>query len=241
MGEIKDIDIIGSALLDYQTGKHCENIITYSSIGGNDQMDIPFLFRSYEEMPIIEQKALDLCKGNVLDIGCGAGSHALYLQKKNLTVKAIDISKGAIETCVLRGVKKAVVQNIWDIKNEKFDTILGLMNGVGISEKLDNLTSFLLHLKELLSSEGHILLDSSDVIYMYEEEDRDAILKETEKYYGEVAFEMVYLGQFSKLIRWLFVDFSTLESHAQKAGLKCELIIQGYHYDFLVRLSPIKI
>ena len=241
MGEIKDIDIIGSALLDYQTGKYCENIITYSSIGGNDQMDIPFLFRSYEEMPIIEQKALDLCKGNVLDIGCGAGSHALYLQKKNLTVKAIDISKGAIETCVLRGVKKAVVQNIWDIKNEKFDTILGLMNGVGISEKLENLTSFLLHLKALLSSEGSILLDSSDVIYMYEEEDRGAILKETENYYGEVAFEMVYLGQFSKLIHWLFVDFSTLESHAQKAGLKCELIIQGYHYDFLVRLSPIKI
>ena len=86
-------DIIGKALLDYQLGNFSENIITYSSIAGNDEMDIPFLFRSYDEMPIIEQKALDLCKGQVLDIGCGAGSHTLYIQNKNLEVKAIDISK----------------------------------------------------------------------------------------------------------------------------------------------------
>ena len=213
-------DIIGKALLDYQTGNFYENIITYSSIGGNDEMDIPFLFRSYDEMPVIEQKALDLCNGNVLDIGCGAGSHALYLQDKNLEVKAIDVSKGAIETCMLRGVKKAEVENIWNIKNEKYDTILALMNGIGISEKIENLTAFLLHLKNLLNSEGQILLDSSDVIYMYDKEDREAILQENNKYYGEVVFEMVYQGQFSKLIHWLFVDFSTLQVHAKKAGLK---------------------
>lgn len=239
MGEIKDIDIIGKALLDYQTNNFFENIITYSSIGGNDEMDIPFLFRSYDEMPIIERKALDLCNGNILDIGCGAGSHALYLQDKNFKVKAIDISKGAIETCKLRGVNKAMVQNIWNIKNEKFDTILALMNGVGISEKIENLTAFFVHLKKLLNLNGQILLDSSDVIYMYDEEDREALLQETDNYYGEVVFEMAYQGQFSQLIHWLFVDFSTLRCHAKKAGLKCELIIEGFHYDFLVKLTPI--
>lgn len=240
MGKIKDIDIIGKALLDYQTGKYYENIITYSSIGGNDEMDIPFLFRSYEEMPIIEQKALDLCIGNVLDIGCGAGSHSLHLQEKNLKVKSIDISEGAIKTCNFRGVKKAVTQNIWDIKNEKYDTILSLMNGIGISEKLEFLTTFLIHLKTLINPNGQILLDSSNVIYMYDEDERDAILNETKKYYGEVVFEMAYLGEFSKLISWLFVDLTTLKSHAKKAGLECELIIEGYHYDFLVKLTPIK-
>ena len=240
MKEFNSTDIIGKALLDYQFGNFSENIITYSSIAGKDEMDIPFLFRSYDEMPIIEQKALDLCKGKVLDIGCGAGSHALYLQNKNLKVKAIDISKGAIETCILRGIKKAAVQNIWSIKNEKYDTILTLMNGVGISEKLNNLTAFLIHLKALLKTKGQILLDSSDVIYMYEEEDRETISKQAEKYYGEVSFEMVYQGQFGKLIHWLFVDFSTLHAHASRAGLKCELIIKGYHYDFLVRLTHAK-
>ena len=233
-------DIIGKALLDYQAGNFFENIITYSSVGGNDEMDIPFLFRSYDEMPVIEQKALDLCNGNVLDIGCGAGSHALYLQDKNIEVKAIDISKGAVETCMLRGVKKAMVQNVWNIKNDKYDTILALMNGVGISEKLENLTEFLTHLKSLLNSKGQILLDSSDIIYMYSEEDRESILQEKNKYYGDVVFEMVYQGQFSKLIHWLFADFSTLQVHAKKAGLKCELIKEGFHYDFLAKLTPLK-
>ena len=240
MKKISSTDIIGKALLDYQLGNFSENIITYSSIAGNDEMDIPFLFRSYDEMPIIEQKALDLCKGQVLDIGCGAGSHTLYLQNKNLEVKAIDISKGAIETCILRGIKKATVQNIWNIKNEKYDTILTLMNGVGICEKLDNLTAFLIHLKTLLNTKGQILLDSSDVIYMYKEEDRETISKQATKYYGEVSFEMVYQGQFGNLIHWLFVDFSTLQAHAMRAGLKCELIIEGYHFDFLVRLTHAK-
>ena len=238
MKKENNIDIIGKALLDYQLGNFTENIITYSSIAGNDQMDVPFLFRSYDEMPIIEQKALDLCKGNILDIGCGAGSHALYLQNKHFNVKAIDISTGAIETCNLRGIKNASVQNIWNLKNEKYDTILSLMNGIGISEKLENLTTFLMHLKTLLKAGGQILLDSSDVIYMYEEEQRESISKETEKYYGEVTFEMVYQGQFSKLMLWLFVDFLTLKAHAKKAGLKCEIILEGYHYDFLVRLTP---
>jgi len=238
MKKKSDIDIIGKALLDYQSGNFIENIITYSSIAGNDEMDIPFLFRSYDEMPIIEQKALDLCKGKVLDIGCGAGSHALYLQNKNLKVKAIDISEGAIETCILRGIKNAVIQNIWRLKNEKYDTILVLMNGVGISEKLDKLTAFLVHLKHLLSAKGQIILDSSDVIYMYDEEKRETISKQTENYYGDVVFEMVYQGQFSKLIPWLFVDLTTLQAHAKKAGLKCEMILEGYHHDFLVRLTP---
>lgn len=240
MKKFGNSDIIGKALLDYQLGNFSENIITYSSIAGNDEMDIPFLFRSYDEMPIIEQKALDLCKGEVLDIGCGAGSHTLYLQNKNLEVKAIDISKGAIETCILRGIKKAAVQNIWNIKNEKYDTILTLMNGVGICEKLDNLSAFLIHLKSLLNTKGQILLDSSDVIYMYEEEDRETISKQTHKYYGEVSFEMVYQGQFGKLIHWLFIDFHSLQAHATRAGLKCELIKEGYHYDFLVRLTHAK-
>lgn len=237
MGKIINNDIIGQALLDYQLGNYTENIITYSSIAGMDEMDIPFLFRSIDEMPIIEQKAMQLCSGNILDIGCGSGSHALHLQNKNLQVKAIDISKGAIETCTLRGIKNAKVQDIWHIKNEKFDTVLALMNGIGICGKLENLTPFLLHLKSLLNPKGQILLDSSDVFYMYEDANKEAILSESENYYGEVVFELIYKNQFSKLFNWLFVDFQTLQSHAKKAGLKCELIKEGYHYDFLVKMT----
>ncbi len=232
-----NIDIIGKALLDYQLDKYSENIMTYSSIGGYDEMDIPFLFRSFDEMTILEQKTMQMCKGSVLDIGCGAGSHTLHLLSNGMKVTAIDTSVGAIETCKLRGIKNALVQNIWDVHNEKFDTILAPMNGIGMCEKLENLATFLLHLKSLLNPNGQILLDSSDLIYMYEKKNRENILKENKNYYGEVTFEMVYKNQFTDLFHWLFVDFNTLEYHAKKVGLTCELIMEGYHHDFLVKMT----
>ena len=233
----REKDIIGRALLDYQLGNYSENIITYSSIAGNDEMDIPLLFRSYDEMPDIEQRAMELCRGSVLDVGCGSGSHALFLQNKGHEVKAIDISPGAIETCKLRKVKNTSTCNIWDIKIEKYDTILALMNGVGMCETLGNLAPFLSHLKSLLKPNGQILLDSSDIIYMYDDNLKEQLIQDSENYYGEVVFEMAYKGEFSPHIFWLFADFQNLKSSAEKAGLNCELIQEGLHYNFLVSLT----
>ena len=240
MGKIINNDIIGTALLDYHSGNYTENINTHSSIAGKDEMELPWLFRTFHEMPVIEQTALQLCKGSVLDLGCGAGSHALYLQNKDFEVKAIDISKGAIETCIHRGVKNAKIQNIWDIDNEKFDTILALMNGVGISETLDNLTAFLNHLKTLLNKNGQILIDSSDVIYMYQGKNGEHHLPKNKNYYGEVLFELTYKNKCSKPLNWLFVSFDILKLYANEADLQCELIKEGYHYDYLAKLTLLK-
>lgn len=237
MGKVINNDIIGTALLDYQSGNYTENITTYSSIAGKDEMELSWLFRSFHEMPMIEQHALNLCRGKVLDLGCGSGSHTLYLQEKKLEVKAIDISKGAIKTCIERGVKNAKVQNILDIKNEYFDTILALMNGVGISGSLDGLTPFLKHLKTLLNKNGQILIDSSDVIYMYQSNDGGYNLPESKNYYGEVVFELTYKNKCSKPLHWLFAGFDILQKHAKEAGLQCKLIKKGYHFDYLARLS----
>ncbi len=237
MGKIIDNDIFGKALLDYQSGNYTEDIITHSTISGKDEMELPWLFRTFDEMPMLEQTALKICKGKVLDVGCGAGSHSLYLQNKNLEIKAIDISEGAIETCFKRGVKNVKVQNIWDIKNDKYDTILALMNGVGISGDLANLTPFLNHLKTLLTINGQIIMDSSDVIYMYQDEFGEFHIPKWKNYYGEVTFEFQYKNEFSEKFKWLFVAFDILQKHAKEAGLECELIKEGYHYDYLARLS----
>ncbi len=126
------MDIFGKALLDYQNGNHIEDIKTFSSLDEEDTIPVPYLFRNYGEMPVIEQKALHLCRGSVLDIGCGAGSHSLYLQEKGFQVTALDSSQGAIETCKRRGVKSTQNCSIQDFKNQKFDTLLLLMNGIGI-------------------------------------------------------------------------------------------------------------
>ncbi len=233
----KTNDIYGQALLDYQNGNFTEDIKTFSSIAGEDIYPLPYLFRSFNEMPKLEQKALQLSKGKIIDVGCGAGSHSLYLQKKNKEVFAIDVSKGAIETCRLRGINNASVQDIWQLKKQQFDTILLLMNGAGMCGKLHKLTNFLNHLKTLLSPNGQILLDSTDVIYMFEDENGDYIIDVNQDYYGETTFRMEYKNQKGKPFNWLYIDFNNLQRASEFCGLQCELILEGSHYDYLAKIS----
>ncbi|GAA6766745.1 class I SAM-dependent methyltransferase [Flavobacterium johnsoniae] len=232
-------DLFGKAMYDFQTNNSPEDIITETSISEEDEMSVEYLFRSYDEMPKIEQKALQLATGKILDVGCGAGSHSLSLQNdRNLDVVSIDISEKAIETCRLRGLKNTQVQNVLDFKGEKFDTILLLMNGTGIFGKLENCNKYLSKLKSLLNPGGQILIDSSDIIYMFDEDEDGGkwIPSETE-YYGELTFTISYKGEKEETFDWLYLDYNTLQNAAIANGLKCELIMEGEHYDYLAKLS----
>lgn len=232
------MDILGDAALDFQKGNYTEDIITFSSLGEEDTMPLPYLFRDFTSMPILEQKALKLCKGKVLDIGCGAGSHSLYLQKKRVSVVALDHSKGAIETCKLRGITNCVHSDIYDFKDQKFDTLLLLMNGIGIVGKLNCVDQFLKHLKKMLHPGGQILLDSSDIIYMFEEDDDGGRwLPASQNYYGEVVFTMSYKGRKSEPFPWLYLDPNTLKNAANANHLNCEIVSVGEHFDYLARLT----
>ena len=231
-------DLFGKAILDFQTNNTPENLITETSISEKDEMSVAYLFRSFKEMPKIEQLALELCKGKILDVGCGAGSHSLYLQnEQNLEIVAIDISENAIEACKLRGLRNAFVEDVFKLENQKFDTILLLMNGTGIAGKLKNLNNFFLKLKSLLNENGQILIDSSDLIYMFDEEEKQELLDQKEyDYYGEVAFNLTYKKQNEISFDWLYVDFETLKDFAKVAGLSCEKLIVGENFDYLARL-----
>ena len=232
-------DVLGTALKAYYFDKNTKDkLLTNSSISEEDELPLDYLLRDFNEMPAIEQKALKLAKGNTLDIGCGAGSHALYLQNKNLKVTAIDISEGAIEVAKDRGIKNAEVANIYNFNpDEKFDTILVLMNGTGICGKLNNLAPFLTHLSTFLNPNGQILIDSSDIIYMYEDENGDHWIDATKDYYGEVQFWMNYQENQSETFDWLYVDYNTLQRCAVYNNLNCELILEGDHYDYLARIT----
>ena len=231
-------DLVGKAMLDFQTNNNPENLITETTISEEDEMSVAYLFRSFEEMPVIEQIALQTAKGKILDVGCGAGSHSLYLQNQHQhDVTAIDISANAIKTCKLRGILKAKVQDVMTLKNEKFDTILLLMNGAGMCGKLNKVGSFLIKLKSLLNSNGQILLDSSDIIYMFDEdEDGGKWISSENDYYGEVIFNIQYKGEKEKPFQWMYIDYNTLQHAAIANGLKCELLKEGEHYDYLARL-----
>lgn len=233
------LDLFGKAMLDYQTHNNPEDIITETSISEPDEMSVSYLFRSYNEMPEIEKKALQLARGKILDVGCGAGSHSLSLQNdRNLEVHAIDISAQAVQTCQLRGLKNALVQNILDFDGEKFDTILLLMNGTGIFGKLENCNLYLQKLKSLLNPEGQILIDSSDIIYMFDEdEDGGKWIPSEKKYYGELTFTLTYKNEKEIPFDWLYLDYNTLQNAAIANDFKCELIQEGEHFDYLARLT----
>jgi SAM-dependent methyltransferase len=231
-------DLFGKAILDYQTGNAPENLITETSISEEDEMSVAYLFRNYSQMPKLEQKALQMAKGRVLDAGCGAGSHSLYLQEnRKIDVIALDISQNAIKACELRGVKNTVVKDIMTYENEKFDTILLLMNGTGIIEKLSNISSLLQKLKSLLNEGGQVLVDSSDIIYMFDtDEDGGVWIPSDLDYYGELTFTISYKGEKEEPFGWLYLDYNTLQNAAVANGLECELIMEGEHYDYLARL-----
>ena len=228
-------DLFGKALLDYHNGNYTEDIITSTSISEEDALPLPYLFRNYAEMPKIEQKALQLAKGNILDIGCGSGSHSLYLQEKGFTTKAIDISEGAIKVAKKRGVKNSEVLNILD-ETETFDTILLLMNGTGIFQEVKQVSIYLKHLKSLLKPNGQILIDSSDIKYMYEDEDGGFWIDTNANYYGELDYFLSYKGEKETPLKWLYLDFEMLKSACTTCGLKCKMLAKGEHFDYLAKI-----
>ena len=227
-------DVFGTAILDYQEGNHTEDLVTSTSISEEDTLPLPYLFRDFPEMPALEQTALKLSKGSVLDVGCGAGSHSLYLTSKGLDVKSIDISEGAIKACQLRGLKNA---QVLDVMNEtaSFDTLILLMNGSGIFQSLAHTPLVLSHLKTLLKPGGQILIDSSDIKYMYQDEDGGYWMDTNKDYYGELDYTVRYKGE-EATFSWMYLDFEHLKIACSQVGLKCELVKEGPHFDFLAKL-----
>lgn len=229
-------DLFGKALLDYHNGNYTCDLITSTNISDDDELPLPYLFRNYKDMPKLEQKALKMTKGYVLDVGCGSGSHSLYLQEKGFNVKAIDLSEGAVEVAKARGVLHVELTNILN-ETTTFDTILLLMNGTGIFQELSQVSKYLTHLKLLLNLDGQILIDSSDITYMYEDEDGGLWIDTNANYYGELDYFLSYKDEDELPIKWLYLDIETLKIECESVGLHCELMMEGDHFDYLAKLT----
>ncbi|MCY0970231.1 class I SAM-dependent methyltransferase [Chryseobacterium wangxinyae] len=230
-------DLMGRAIWDYFHNENPEDLQTETSISELDELPVEYLFRDFEEMNKIEQKALKLAFGKVLDIGAGAGSHSLYLQnEKNLDVTALDISPKSIEVCQLRGIQKAVAQNMLEFSGETFDTILLLMNGTGIFQSLNVIDIYLKKLHSLLNKNGQILIDSTDILYMFDTDDDGGVLIPANGYYGELDYIVHYKGESEEPIKWLYLDFDTLQNAAVNNGFKIEMILKDED-SYLARLT----
>ena len=228
-------DVLGNAIQDF----HIENKSTPIQLRLNgvkdDDLDPEIFFRAWEEMPELEQFALKMCRGKVLDVGAAAGCHSLVLQEMGLEVLAVEPSRPCANVMTARGVKRIQTSIVEEVNGEKFDTILLLMNGMGMAQKVNLTPDFLRNLASLLNDGGQIIGDSSDIIYTYEQED-GSLLIPSDKYYGEVLYELEYKG-LKDSFDWLFIDPDTLRDAAEEADLDVKEFIPGIHYDYLCVLE----
>jgi SAM-dependent methyltransferase len=223
-------DPVGTAILDYIKTRKPDDIIVSSDICEDDVIPVEVLFRNQNEMPDLELMALESCKGKVLDVGAGAGAHSKELIDRGLDVDSIEISDGAVQYMKSIGLNARKI-NFFDLKNEKYDTILMMMNGIGIAGKLSNLENTLLHAKNLLQPGGKILCDSSDIKYLYEDEDGALWVDLNSEYYGNFRFQMKFKKEKGPWFDWLYVDFENLFNAAKNVGLKAKKILdQDDHY-----------
>lgn len=220
-------DLMGKAIWDLYQNKSADDLLTETSISEIDELPVEYFFRDFDEMNSLEQKALELSTGKILDIGAGAGSHSLYLQnEKKLEVFALDNSPKSVEVCQLRGVKNVWCSDILDFPVQTFDTILLLMNGTGIFESLDKIDFYLEKLQSLLNEKGQILIDSTDILYMYDRDEDGGVMVPADRYYGEVDYFIHYQLDTENPTKWLYLDFETFKRAAENNGFEIEKILQ---------------
>ena len=231
-------DPIGRAVYDFHYHSINQPIIVHSDDFDDDTIDTSYLFRTYKQMPALEKKAISLCSGTILDVGACAGPHSVYLQQKGFEVTALETSALCCEVLKDRNITKIVQQDIFKFNGQTFDTILLLMNGTGIAGSLSGLEVLLHHLKTLLNPGGQILIDSSDLIYLFEEEDGSALIDiSAGKYYGELTFQTEYKNWVSRPFSWLYADLNNLEDAIEKNQLKLKKVFKGQHYDYLAQIT----
>jgi SAM-dependent methyltransferase len=236
-------DILGQALLDYHHGKAPAATLTvHCSAADDEPLPAAYFFRTVLQMPELERQALDESRGRVLDLGAGAGCHSLELQSRGFEVKAVDVSAGAVQVMTERGVQNVARHDLFAAKPAAelpYDTILLLMNGLGLAGTLEGLDKFLAHARTLLAPGGQILATSSDVRYLFEDEDGALRINLNGPYYGEVQYTLRYKGKDGEPFPWLFVDAALLNDAAEAAGYSADFIGEDENEQYLVRLTPL--
>ena len=233
----KHYDPIGQAVWDYQNGITDESIVVKTDIAEDELLSPSYFFRTFEAMPVQEQEALKRCSGKILDIGAGAGAHSLWLQEHGFEVDALDISPFSCDTMRKRGVKNVLLKDVYTLKDQKYDTILLLMNGAGVAQTLPGLEILLMHLKTLLNPGGKILADSSDLLYLFTDENGETWIDiASDTYYGEMEYQLTYKSIKGKPFPWLFVDPETFSDFARICGYTVKDKIAGAHFDYMVEI-----
>ncbi|SKB32954.1 class I SAM-dependent methyltransferase [Daejeonella lutea] len=228
------MDVFGNALFDYLKNDKPGKLWLHNNYGSPEDMPIEVFFRTEEDLSDLEVYALTSCKGRVLDIGAGVGAHSLILQASGFEVTALEISALACEIMKMRGVKSIINEDIFS-SQRSYDTLLLLMNGLGICGDIDGLNKLLPHLKKMLNKDGQIILDSSDISYLYNTSNFPI-----QQYFGEISYQYEYNSIKGEWFKWLYIDFDRLKSISHSHGFLCEHLLEDDMDQYLARLTIIK-
>lgn len=254
-------DPLGLALQEYMDGQRDVAVKTWSSIEGWDVLPMSRFFRAGAALPAVERAAMSAVGGRVLDLGAGAGCHALSLHRKGLEVVALDASRGACAAMRKRGLPKVFCGHWQSLHPDSpaeqrpwkgtagFDTVVALMNGLGLAGRVAQLPTFLEAIGHHLAPGGQLLVDSADVQYMFmdpvfaggeglEGQAATQYMDLSKDHYGECNYRMVYKDHDSGLFPWVFLDFPALRKLAGQCGWKAEKLHEDRFFGYLARLEP---
>jgi hypothetical protein len=228
---LESSDILGAALLDFQKTGTGHRLIAHTSYGPDETYFLDYFFRDIDRMPDLEHYALSLCSGKILEIGAGAGSHALLLQQDEKDIVAMDTSAGCVNVMVMRGVLKVQHMDVFNLSAGGYNTLLLLMNGIGIVKNLKGLVRFLEKAEDITSSHAQIIFDSTDVSYALHEDSR-----ESGRYLGEMKYQFDYRGVKGPWFDWLYIDQAHLFEICDKTHWLPTILFEEGKGHFLARL-----
>jgi SAM-dependent methyltransferase len=228
------------ALLSFESGDEQATITVVDDLGDSDALPVSWFFRDPDDFPEMERVALDLCRDRILDLGAGAGCHALALQERGHRVCAVEILPELVELLRRRGVVDARAGSVFDPPAGRWDTVLMLMNGWGLPETLSGLERFLAGLDQIVAPGGRLIADSTDMRSIATDWRREdgirLALRDDGRYVGEIQFQLEFEGERGDPFSQLYVDPDTLSALARRAGWEIAIEAHGPNGAYLSSL-----
>ena len=236
-------ELIARSMRDYMLGDEDAGVLLSSDAEEDRILFASHFFRGPEAMPLAERRALELARGTVLDVGAGAGAHALALQACGVRVTATEVSTTAVEVMVALGVEDARLLDVFaEPGPDRWDTVLILMNGTTLVGSPAGLTRLLAAASARLAGGGRILIDSSDLRQERVEEESPGAENRAEergdgRYVGEVQLQVTYKGERSPPFPVLYAHPELLAECAREAGLESRVVAEGEDGAYLAELT----
>jgi SAM-dependent methyltransferase len=225
-------DVFGQALHDYYQNSIRDPLLLHNEYGPPEEIPVETYFYEPSEYSELEVFALQQVYGKTLDVGAASGRHAIFLQQKGIDITALDISPFCGRLMKAMGVENIAIEDVFDYQGSCYDTVYMLMNGAGVAGSIEGLKKLLYHCKKLVKQDGQILLDSTDISYLYASSG-----KPKDKYFGQLTFCYEYQGKMGDEFHWLYVDQQTLTQTAIQCGWRCQVIFEDETSAYLARLS----